>query len=310
MKVIVLISFLVFSFAVEAQLNSAPTIIQFTHDNDIVFRRDRYYSSGIKLMLYAQFIKKSPLNKILLPSDKSEIVYYALGITSNMYTPEATLTPDIQYNDHPYANYILLGNFKISYNPEKRIKKTSGIELGWIGPATGGEFFQNSLHKNISIAISSEGWHNQIKNDICVQYSAVIEKGVLNLEWLELVGFIGSKLGVPHTEANIGSYLRIGYFADYFKGLAVDVLEDWQAWLYCSGSFYLVNYNASLQGGSFDQTSVYTINNINNLLTHARFGGVVQFKQLSIDYGMEVSSPEFYGAYWHRWGHIEFRYAF
>jgi len=310
MKAVILIFFLIFSFGAEAQYNSAPTIFEFMHDNDIVFRRDRYYTSGIVLKLYAPFIAKSPINKILLPSLESEIVYYSFGITHHMYTPEATLSPEIQYNDRPYANYVLLGNFKMAFNTEMRIKKTSGIELGWIGPATGGEILQNTLHENISIAIPSEGWHNQIENDICLQYSAFIEKGLLNIDWIELNGFVGGTLGVPHTQANIGTYLRIGYFSDYFKGMAVDVMANWQAWLYCSGSLYLVNYNASLQGGTYNQTSVYTINNINNWLMHAKFGGVVQFNKLSVEYGMEVSSPEYQSAFWHRWGHLDVRYAF
>jgi hypothetical protein len=43
---------------------------------------------------------------------------------------------------------------------------------------------------------------------------------------------------------------------------------------------------------------------------HAKFGGVVQYKKLSVEYGMEVSSPEYQGAFWHRWGHIAVTYAF
>jgi len=310
MKAVFLIFFLIIYVITEAQQDSTPYIAEFVHDNDIVFHRDRYYSSGITLKLYAEFIKKSPINKILLPSAKNEICYYSLGITHHMYTPEATLTSDIVYGDYPYANYVLLGNYKMSFNTERRVKKTSGIELGLIGPITGGEFLQNSLHEKISIAITSEGWHNQIENDICIQYSALIEKGILNVDWLEVNGFVGGTLGVPHTEANIGTYIRIGYFSDYFKGMPVDVMADWQAWLYFSNSLYLVNYNASLQGGIYNQTSVYTITSINKCLMHAKFGGVVQYKKLSVEYGMEVSSPEYQSAFWHRWGHIAVTYAF
>ncbi|MFK5856605.1 MAG: lipid A deacylase LpxR family protein [Bacteroidota bacterium] len=298
------------SIFVEAQHGTNRVIVEFEHDNDIFFIRDRYYTSGITLKLYAPFVEKSPINKILLPSDDNEITYYALSFTHHMYTPEATVTPVIQYADHPYATYILFGNSCISFNPKKRMKKTSMLELGWIGPAVGGEFMQNKLHENISIAIPSEGWHNQVKNDFCLQYSAVIEKGLLNINWLELNGFVGGKLGVPHTEANIGSYMRVGFFTDYFEGMAVDVSSNFQAWLYCSGSVFLVNYNAALQGGTYDQGSVHTITFINNSVFSARFGGVVQYKRLSFEYGMEVRTPEFPMAFWHRWGHIDIALAF
>lgn len=310
MKSRLVIFFLLISFLINAQHENKRAIAELSVDNDIVFLRDRYYSSGITLVYYSPAIKKSPLNKILLPHNSNEISYYALNITHRMYTPERTLTPEIQYTDHPYATYMLLGNSKTSYNYKKRIKKFSGIELGLIGSAAGGEFIQNILHENISIAIPSEGWHNQIQNDICIQYTAVIEKGLLNNSWFELNGFVGSTLGIPHTEAKLGGYLRLGYFKDYFKGLIVDVSAKWQAWLFWSGSVYLVNYNATLQGGTYIQNNVHTIRFINNSLLHTKFGAVIQFKRLSVEIAEEVRSPEFQTAFWHRWGHLNILFAF
>ena len=304
------ILFLVLSIFARAQYNNTNAIIDLSIDNDCVFRRDRYYSSGITLKVYTPWLNKSPVKNILLPSGKDEITYYALSITHHMYTPERTLTPATQYTDHPYATYLLLGYSNMSFNKKKRIKKISGIEVGLIGSLAGGEFIQNKLHENISIATPSEGWHNQIQNDICLQYNATIEKGLVNLPWLELNAFVSGTLGVPHTEANIGSYFRIGLFNDYFRGISVDVSSGWQAWIFCSESIYLVNYNATLQGGVYNKNNVHTINTINNSLYHAKFGAVVQFKRFSAEYGMEVRSPEFSTAYWHRWGHLNITFAF
>ncbi len=310
MKSILVIVFLILFIFARAQHENTNAIIDFSVDNDIVFHRDRYYSSGITIKVYTPWMIKSPINKILLPSNDNEITYYALSVTHRMYTPERTLTPDIQLTDHPYASYLLFGNNKVSFNYKKRIKKSSGIELGIIGSFAGGEFIQNQIHENTSIAIPSEGWHNQIQNDICLQYNAIIEKGLVNLPWLELNGFVSGTLGVPHTEANFGGYLRLGYFRDYFKGFAVDISDDWEAWLFCSGSIYLVNYNASLQGGTYNQNNVHTISFINNSLYHAIFGAVIKFNKFSVEYGMEVRSPEFNLAYWHRWGHLNVSFAF
>jgi len=294
----------------KAQHENNRAIVELSIDNDLVFFRDRYYSSGITLEYYSRWAKKSPLNRILLPHNLDEVTYYSLSLTHHMYTPEQTLTPEIQYLDHPYATYILLGNKKMSFDFEKRIKKTSRIEFGLIGSAAGGEYIQNRLHENIEIAIPSEGWHNQIQNDICIQYTAIIEKGLLNYSWFELNGFVSGTLGVPHTEANFGGSFRLGYFGDYFKGLAVDVSANWQAWLFCSGSIYLVNYNASLQGGTYNQDNVHTIRFINNSLLGTKFGAVIQFKRLSVEIAEEVRSPEFRTAYWHRWGHLNIAFAF
>lgn len=310
MRSTLVILFLIFSIGVKTQNENTRSIIEVSVDNDLVFLNDRYYSNGVALKLYAPFIKKSPINRVLLPSDHDEITYYALSITHHLYTPDEVKASDIQPKDHPYATYLLIGNSKMSFNYKKRIKKSSGIEIGLIGSAVGGEYLQNTLHRIFPSAYPSEGWQNQIKNDLCLQYSAVIEKGLLNFKWFEFNGMVGATLGVPHTEAKAGSFFRIGYFNDYFKGIGIDVFSGWQAWIYCSGSVYLVNYNASLQGGTYIQYNVHTISYINNSLLHARFGGVLQYRRLSIEYGMEVRSPEFPGAYWHRWGHLNVSIAF
>ncbi len=292
----------IFSFSCESQ--NPKSIVELTVDNDIVFLIDRYYSSGITISLYSDFIKKSPINKALLPHNDDEICYYSLSITHRMYTPERTLTTYIETQDRPYAAYLLVGSKKISFNPKTRFKKTSMLEFGVLGPKAGGEVFQNRLHENISFAQVSKGWHNQIQNDICIQYSATIEKGILNLPMFEINCFVGATVGVPHTDAHIGGYTRFGFFTDYFRGIGIDISNDLNAWLFCSGSLFLVNYNATLQGGTYNQDNPYTINTINSQLIHGKMGGVIEYKRLSVEYGMVVSSPEFSNAYWHRWAHI------
>jgi lipid A 3-O-deacylase len=284
------------------------TILELNIDNDIVFLIDRYYSSGISVLIYSPWIKKSLVNHILLPHTKDEKVYYALSITHRMYTPEKTLTPEVQITDHPYATYLLAGSHKIIFNSGSRIKKKSGFEIGVIGPIAGGESIQNRLHENISIAQPSLGWHNQMKNDICIQYNAIIEKGLINMPMFEVNGFIGATIGVPHTEAQLGAYVRTGIFNDYFRG--IDIGSELQTWLFFSGSLFLVNYNATLQGGTINQDNVHTINTIEKTLLHGRFGGVLQYRKMSLEYGMEVRSPEFSTAFWHRWAHLAVSVAF
>lgn len=292
------------------QTGRSKTIAELIVDNDIVFLIDRYYSSGVAINLYSEGLRKSPINTILLPHSDVEKSYYSMSVSHRMYTPERTLTPDIVSNDHPYATYLLIGAQKISFNFNKKLKKTSKIDIGVIGPLAGGEVIQNNLHDNISIAQHSEGWHNQIKNDFCLQYSAMIEKGIVNIPMWEVNGFIGAKVGVPHTEAQVGGYSRFGIFHNYFRGIGIDISSDFNAWVFISGSIFLVNYNATLQGGTINQGNVHTIDPINNNLIQGRFGGVVEYKRLSVEYGMVVRSPEFNAAYWHRWAHFVIAFAF
>ncbi len=286
------------------QKNNTGTILELNVDNDIVFLIDRYYSSGVSFSVYSPWMKKSPFNHLLLPHNSNEKVYYSLSVTHRMYTPERTLTPEIQHNDYPYSSYLLFGNHKMSFSSENLIKRISGFEIGVIGPAAGGENIQNGLHENIPFAETSLGWHNQIKNDFCLQYNVLIEKGLINLHSLEFNGFVGAKIGVPHTQAHIGAGLRAGIFDDYFKGMGVDLSSEFRIWMFIRGCIYLVNYNAVLQGGTINQNNVHTFREIEKTLLHGKFGGVLQYRNTSIEYGMEVRSPEFVSAFWHRWAHI------
>lgn len=306
---IVVLFFLVFSILMPVDLSSqekrTKTIAELSIDNDIVFLIDRYYSSGVTLTLYHNWLKKSPLNYILLSHQEDEIAYYSMNIKHCMFTPEKTLTPRIVYNDRPYATYFLVGGSKTSFNHNSRLKKFSQIEFGVIGPAAGGEQIQNKLHDNISIAQHSEGWHNQIRNDICLQYNVTIEKGIINTPYWEVNGFFNGAVGVPHTELQIGGYTRAGTFHDYFRGLGIDISNDFNLWVELSGSFYLVNYNATLQGGITYNRNVHTINPINNTLIQGTLGAVIEYKRIHLKYGMVVRSPEFYGAFWHRWANLK-----
>jgi len=295
---------------VNSQDQKPKSILNLTVENDFFFFIDRYYTSGVEISFSNRAIGKSPVSKVLIPSGNESRDYYSMSISHCMFTPEKTLTPIVVYEDRPYASYFLVSSKKSSYNSSKNILINSAISIGMIGAVSGAKDIQNTLHQIIPYASESKGWHHQIKNDLCLMYNASLEKGLLNLPNLEIIGNINATLGVPHTETSIGSYMRIGIFTDYFRGFGFDLTDDFNAWFFCSGSVYLVHYNATLQGGTFNQDNHHTFYEINQTLLHATYGVVVQYKHFNLEYGFEVRSPEFQNGWWHRWGHIELAYAF
>lgn len=308
-KKILAVFLMVCSTAVYCQSDKQHSVAEFTLDNDFFFFIDRYYTSGIVLKFSNDWLKKSPINSILLPNSKNDKVYYAISLKQKIFTPEKTSTPFIVTNDRPYASYILIGSHKTSFNKDKSLKLTSSLEFGLLGNASGAKEFQNFVHKFIPYAYSSYGWHHQMNNDICLMYSAEIEKGLINLPNIEINGIVGATLGVPHTEAKIGSYMRVGVFDDYFRGISVDISPEFSAWLFCSGWVYLVNYNATLQGGAYSQDNDHIFGEINSPILHAKYGAAASFRRISIEYGYEVRSPEFKNGWWHRWGHVVIYFA-
>lgn len=278
--------------------------------NDMTYFTDHYFSSGIMLEVYAPFMVHSPFNKILLSSGKENLNYHALTFTHNMYTPVYIDTISNRLQDHPFAAYVLLGNRKESFNPLRRLKVSSELQLGIMGPVAGGQVFQNTLHDYIPIAGPVQGWENQIGNDICFQYNTLFEKGVIDGSWFELNANAGGRLGIPHTDAQAGFYSRGGYFDDYFKHIGISKDRTLQCWLFCSGDINYVAYNAVLQGGLFTQNNLQTLKTINPVLWHTRFGGTMVYKSIKLEIAQEVISRSFETAMWHRWAYISLMVGF
>lgn len=281
--------------------NNPELIFDLEIANDMLFFTDQYFSSGIQLRVYAPFMAKSPFNKILLPHGKDALNYYALTFTHNMYTPIYIDTLTTREIDHPFAAYILFGNRLESYNLLRSYKVTSEFQLGVIGSLAGGQVFQNTMHDHIAIAGPVKGWDNQISNDLCFQYSALLEKGLLDIPWVELNVYAGGKLGIPHTEVQLGLYTRFGYFNDYFKNIGINKDKNWQLWFFCAGDVNYVAYNAVLEGGLFNHRNAYSLQAINPILWHTRFGGTLVYKTIKLEIAQEVISPSFPTALWHRW---------
>lgn len=297
-----LISILFIQFIhLKGQTNTPGLIFELNVTNDMFFFTDQYFSSGIELKVHAPFMAKSPFNKILIPHGKDALNYYALTFTHNMYTPIYVDTFNYRTIDHPFAAYILFGNRKESFNIHRSYKVTSEFQLGVIGSVAGGQVFQNTMHDQIAIAGPVEGWENQISNDFCFQYSAKLEKGILDIQWMELNAYAGGKLGIPHTEAQLGLYGRFGLFDDYFQHNGINKNKTWQFWLFCSGDANLIAYNAVLQGGLFNEKNTYSLQTINHLIWHTKFGGSLVYKNLKLEIAQEVISPSFPTAQWHRW---------
>lgn len=305
-----LIVFLLIIPVIHAQNSNYYRAVGFRHDNDINFFTDQYFTSGVQIQWYSPVLKRSPVNKILLPDGSGAVSVYAITLTHHMYTPNKIFTPEIVPYDHPYAAYFLIGQLKETYNVQKKLKKTSSFQLGWIGPQTGGEVFQNTLHKHISIADRAEGWDNQIRGDPCFQYSAQFENGMLALSHLELISNLQIQLGVPRTQAMVGMQVRTGYFVPYFRGPETLGVETWQFWGFSEINLHVVNYNAVLQGGFFNKNNPYTLDNVNRTFWHLRYGAAFVFKKFGIKYAVDINSPTFTTALWHHWSEITFILAF
>lgn len=287
----------------------AQNYIALKVSNDMTYFTDRYFSSGIELF-YFRSGQKSSFDFIHLPHKPNSRIYHGLSFTHNMYTPTDTYTPEINPEDHPYASYILIGSIKEAYHDPSRTKTISSMKIGWMGPMAGGKLFQNTMHSMISIAEHVEGWHNQVGNDVCIQYQAGIEKGLITSGWVELNVLASARLGSPHTDAKTGIHLRTGIFDSFFKHNGISDRQSLQIWFFTAADANFVYYNAALQGGLNNTRNAHTLSQIRTNYWHLSFGGAMVFKRIKVALAQEVISPQFDTMGWHRWAYIEILVGF
>jgi lipid A 3-O-deacylase len=283
-------------------------------DNDIFDNTDRYYTNGIRFDFISPFLKQSPLSWLMVPYWGKGINYYGVSIGQNMYTPSTTKVGGIHFGDRPYSAYLIFGSFKISNDPGKKFRQTSDIDLGVIGPMAFGDFLQKTVHSNLPTNSEPLGWEYQIENDFILNYNLTYEKGVISTRRVELnLNGVGA-LGTLYTNLGGGFQFRAGkmnpYFGSYgFSRKNINKImgcSKFQAFIFVTSLGKLVGYDATLEGGMFNKSSIYTLNSneISRLTYQGSLGLTISYEGVRLDVEQFLLSPEFHGCAWHKWVHI------
>lgn len=286
-------------------------IISFKWSNDVIFETDYYYTNGLQFEFYFPFLESNPINYILLPSSDNAIEYYGLTLTQDLFTPTEVADTSTLRADRPYAAYILLGSEKISYDRKEQLRIYSAFEIGIIGESAYGKETQNGIHDWLPTTSTLFTWLNQIKDDFAINYTAEIEKGFWNGSWFNVNGITSTKLGTPFTYLDAGFSARAGkYNHNYHPDFAMSSDHEWQSYLFADMRGRFVLFNATLQGGLFNDKSIYTIDDINNWVGDFSLGIAAIYKYVKLDFGVHYVTPEFPGGKEHKYGYLNIRVGF
>ncbi len=284
-------------------------------DNDIFNNTDYYYTNGIRIDYAAPIFASSPFAYSMLPYRKLSMNYHGMTVVQNMYTPTNPDTVMLLTGDRPFAAYLYLGHYKNTLSSRKRYRQYSELQFGLIGPGSLGGFVQGQIHD-----IPPLGWENQIQNDLVLNYTALIEKGLYNPGAFDLNVFAKGQLGTLYTNAGGGMRIRAGRMNSYFgmpwlaspKSIEGQDGHKWQYGIFATGMVKMVAYDATLQGGVFNNSSNYTIpaEDIERLVLQASAGFFVAFRQMGLMYEQFYISPEFNNGLHHKWGRINVTFCF
>ena len=241
-----------------------PAEIGLITDNDLYTSpvNDQYYTAGTTLF-YRYLSDKS--------NDKLVKKIYDFRIGQYIYNPQSVRAEDINVNDRPFAGY-LFGEFGINYFYSNESVLKLKIQGGVLGPEAGAEAVQRGLHKVIHYP-TVRGWQYQITTTAAAQLGAYYSHKVLGNRFKEKVDFhlLGEvNVGTIWNSASVGGMMRISLKrplqAMYNSSLHNAVLnKDKEAYkqhrelfLYLNPNLQYMQYDATIQGSHFNDTSPVT----------------------------------------------------
>ena len=285
---------------------SSEHYVRLIYENDFFTASDRDYTQGISLEIVSPGLRKFFLSKILW-YPRSKPVSFGLSLETDTYTPNLIDKTEIQYGDRPYASDIMLKSFVIATDNIKGTSFSSQLSIGVIGPWAGGKEMQTAIHNWIAYK-KPLGWHNQIKNDVVLNYQLNFEKRIAELTNNFLLnGFGTARAGTLNTKAGVGMNLMAGAFHSPFSLADISQRKKIKLYFYNQAAVNVVGYDATLQGGLFNRSSVYTIPSVqlDRLVFQNRYGIVLSWRRLWVEYFKSFQTLEYDSGVEHKTGGLQ-----
>lgn len=314
-KKVFLFASLIVTVLTEAQINYTG-YLEASLMNDILFfpeQTDRYFSNGVSLDYAAPFIRKSPVRYLHIGHKNQQPSVAGLLLNQSMFTPEDLSADSIVEGDRPYASYLLLENYHVFVHSEKKLKVRSSFGLGVIGEIAQGGFMQNFIHSLTPNSDSVSGWEYQIANDFLITYLVDIEKGIVSNEYFQFNVGAKSMVGTLYDYIQGYGYFQVGLFEPYFSTPEnLPKSKSYQLYGFVKFNWTYMFYDATLQGGVFNDNSPYVIPAED--IIHARRGyeaGVSAcYKSIFASFGWIHQTEEFVDSKQHSWGYFSVGWRF
>ena len=288
---------------------NTDSYFRLNYENDFFSASDIYYTQGIHLELVAPWVEKFPLSKILMHPHYGH-TRYGIALEHDGYTPTSISSDLALIGDRPFAACIYLKTFVITTDTIKKQRFSTSISTGLIGPGAGGKEMQQGIHMWLHDT-RPHGWSNQIQNDAILNYQSEYEKQLLSYGHVfSLDADAMARIGTLSDKAAIGSSILIGYFDSPFSS-AIAGKNSFRIFAYEHPEFDVIGYDATMQGGLFNTTSPYTISasDISRITFENRFGFVVIYHRVYLEYFQSYVSNEFKMGNYHVWGGIQIAFG-
>jgi len=276
-------------------------------DNDALMNTDYYYTQGLMVQLVLPGMVKNPLNRLFFKIHNA-VNYYGIAVSQEMYTPADIQDSLIIPNDRPYAGVLYLRSLKVSNDEEKKIKLTSQLDLGFVGPYSGAGYTQKAIHE-LNGLIPPNGWAFQLQNMPYINYNVLLEKGMSKKrDFLEVLYSAGARIGTVYDDIQTGLKLRGGFLNSYFSGVTAQDMslpnhKNILAYLYGGVYGKVVLYNALLVGSIFHSGDPHVLNysELSHFIGSCNAGFFIGYWGIGAKFEFNGQTPEFKGGQYHGW---------
>ncbi len=273
---------------------------RFNYDNDFFASADKDYTQGYNFELAARFLKKNPINYLFFIPDDAR-AKYGLSFEHIGYTADNYESPEVQVGDRPFAAAFMLKSFAAAIDNARRQRLSYSFNIGLIGPGAFGKETQVAIHRATGND-TPNGWVNQIKNDLVLNYEFGYEKQLLRYnDLLAIHANTNLKLGTLFTNGSLGLTGMVGLINDPFNE---GTRKNFKLYAYCQPLVSVIGYDATLQGGMFNRESIYTIfkDDIERFTAQNNYGIVLQIRSLVFEYTRSATTREFDSGNSSKWG--------
>lgn len=290
----------------QAESTAKAGYLKLSYNNDTFTYTDRYYTHGLRVELSRQSFSRLPIRYFLLKLPRSNADFYGFSLVQDVFTPSSIKRDHKLFGDRPYSAYAYAGSFLVSESAARKLRVTTELDAGIIGPWAGGYEVQAEFHKMIGDK-HPQGWEQQVENDIVLSYSLKAEKALLSKSGGDITAYAELNAGTLYTNAVSGFELRTGHVGSW----SFNYQGNWRAYIFARGQIKAVGYDATLQGGVINRNSSYTIcsGSVKRLVPGTQAGVVLSYRNIGIRYGYVYQGMEFKYGMPHKWGHIGLRFG-
>ncbi len=289
----------------------SDTFIRIHYDNDLFTGTDYYYTQGYAIEVVHPALRKNPLTWLLIRAKQSQ-PQYGLTFEHLGFTPTSIRSNAVLVGNRPFAAAMLLKTSSSSTDTLRRVRVSSVLSTGVIGPVALGNEIQTTLHR-LTNGIEPRGWQHQIHNDAILNYTFTYEKQLYAYRHALSISALGEvQAGTFSNRLQTGVVVMAGRFNSPFAPTLNHRRLPWQLYVYAQPVVSLVGYDATLQGGLFNRSSPYTIQpgQLTRTTLQTNVGVVFTYKKLYLECTLARLSREFDSGLPHHWGGIRVGVSF